>query len=348
MSSSVEPTSVTQIPFREDARPRYSDAKLRDYFKTIKLPQKYLDSIVLQDPAQIRTKAHGLPFLQALTRHHVCNVSFDNLVLHFDAHKVVTLDLDVLYTKFVHRGLGGRCMENNSFFATVLRSLGYEVRNCGGRVSRAMSPYPEVRRDQTATYDGWNHMLNLVRLDDEWYAVDVGMGAMGPNLPFPLQDGFETVSIAPRLIRLQLRPLSETYAASYANSPGPPKLWCLDVCYDPGEGDEKDWTPVYCFTETEFLPQDYEMMSWFTSTNPRSFFTKYIICTKLLMDEEKEVIVGNITLFKDTVRETIGAEKKVIKECKTEEERVNALAEIFNVHLTEEQKDGIPDERRLG
>lgn len=214
-------------------------------------------------------------------------------------------------------------------------------------MARAMSPYPDVRRNQSATYDGWNHMLNLVRLDDEWYAVDVGMGSMGPNLPFPLRDGFETTSIAPRLIRLQLRPIAESYATKSANSPGAPKMWCFDVCNNPADESKKDWVPVYCFTETEFLPQDYEVMSWFTSTNPRSFFTRYVTCTKMIMDEDKEVIVGSVTLFKDTVRETIGANRKVVKECKTEEERVQALADIFDVHLTDEEKKAISDDKKL-
>jgi arylamine N-acetyltransferase len=347
MSSNPAPTVLTQLPLDEDARPRYNDAELRDYFECIKLPQKYLDSVVLKDATQAGTKEHGLPLLRALTRHHTCNVPFDNLVLHYSTHKTVTLDLAELYTKIVLRRLGGRCMENNSFFGTVLRSLGYEVRNCGGRVARAMSPYPDVRRNQSTTYDGWNHMLNLVRLDDEWYVVDVGMGSKGPNLPFPLRDGFETTSIPPRLIRVQLRSIPESYATISANSTGPPKMWCFDVCHNPADAAKKEWVPVYCFTETEFLPQDYEVMSWFTSTNPISFFTRYVTCTKMLMDEDKEMIVGDVTLFKDTVRETIGANRKIIKECKTEEERLQALAGIFNVHLTDEEKRAIPDDRIL-
>lgn len=347
MSPNPAPTVLTQLPLEEDARLRYSNTELRDYFECIKLPQKYLDSIVLKDAAQAGTKEHGLPLLRVLTRHHTCNVPFDNLVLHYSTHKTVTLNPAELYTKIVRRRLGGRCMENNTFFGTVLRSLGYEVRNCGGRVARAMSPYPDVRRNQSTTYDGWNHMLNLVRLDEEWYVVDVGMGSMGPDLPYPLRDGFETTSIAPRQIRVQLRSIVESYATKSANSTGPPKLWCFDVCYNPADDAKNEWVPVYCFTEMEFLPQDYETMSWFTSTNPRSFFTRYVTCTKMLMDEDRGVIVGNVTLFMDTVRETIGANRKVIKECKTEDERLQALAEIFSVHLTDEEKKAIPDDRRL-
>ncbi|KAK7947823.1 uncharacterized protein PG986_008709 [Apiospora aurea] len=344
MSTDSAPTALTHVALDLDARPRFSDAELREYFECIKLPQRYLDSAVLKEAAQARTREHGLPFLQALTRYHACTVAFDNLVLHYSAEKKVTLDQAALFNRIVRQHRGGRCMEQNSFLATALRSIGFEVRNCGGRVARAMSPYPEVRRNQPTTYDGWNHMLNLVRLDDEWYVLDVGMGSMGPNLPLPLRDGFETTSIAPRRVRLQRRPIAESYASAALG----PNMWCYDVCNGPAEGGENMWTPVYCFTETEFLPQDYEVMSWFTSTNPRSFFTRYVTCTLMVQDEEREALVGNLTLFVDTVKETIGADRKVVKKCKTEEDRVQALADIFDVHLTDEEKAGIPADKRLG
>jgi arylamine N-acetyltransferase len=233
-------------------------------------------------------------------------------------------------------------MENNTFFGTVLRSLGYEVRNCGGRVSRAMSPFPEVRRNQAMTYDGWNHMLNLVRLDNEWYVVDVGMGSMGPNLPYPLRDGFETTSVAPRKIRIQSRAIAESHG-THSN-----KLWCYDICYDSIDDAESVWVPVYCFTETEFLPQDYEIMSWYTSTHKNSFFTKYVTSTKMVMDETRKRIVGNVTLFGGNIKETIGSDRRVVKDCTTEDERIDALKDIFGIELTDEQRKGIPVDSQLG
>lgn len=341
------PVALIQLPDEED-RPRYSPSELQDYFTRIELPQEHLDSLVLKNAAKASTKDHGLPFLHALTRHHTCNVPFENLELHYSAHKTVSLDTTHLYKKFVHQRRGGRCMENNTFFATVLRSIGFDVRNCGGRVSRAMSPYPEVRRNQTATYDGWNHMLNLVRLDEEWYVVDVGMGAMGPNLPYPLRDGFEMTSIAPRKIRLQLRPIQESYAKMPASGPASPKMWCYDLCYEPAGSTDDKWVPVYCFTETEFLPQDYETMSWFTSTHPRSFFTRYVTCTKMIMNEAKEKIVGSVTLFGGAIRESIGTDRKLVKDCTTEEDRIQALKEVFDVSLTDPERNSISADLRLG
>ncbi|KAK5116820.1 hypothetical protein LTR85_009080 [Meristemomyces frigidus] len=340
----------TQMPLDPKDRPRYSKQQLETYFKRIKLPQRYLDSRVPSEPALARTKEHGLPFLHALTRYHTCNVPFENLELHYSAHKTISLNMDDLYTKFAERGLqfgrGGRCMENNGFFATVLRSLGYDVRNCAGRVSRSQAPNPEIREKQGQTYDPWNHMLNLVRLDGAWYVVDVGMGAMGPNVPYPLEDGFETVSVAPRRIRLQWRSIPE-HAAE--NEEDAQKLWCYDVCRNPNDEkpDDNQWAPAYCFTETEFLPQDYEMMSWFTSTSPRSFFTYSVLCTKMLMDEAGEKIVGDVTLFRDKIARTIGGQRELLRECKTEEDRVEALKEIFGVELMPEEREGIKAEMRL-
>jgi arylamine N-acetyltransferase len=342
MSPGSVPVPVTQLPLSDKDRPRYSEAQLHDYFKRIGLEQKFLDSPVLSDKTYAATTDHGLPFLQALTRYHVCNVPFENLELHYSAHKTISLNTADLYTKIVRQRRGGRCMENNTFFATVLRSIGFEVRNCGGRVSRAMSPFAEVRRNHHLTYEGWSHMLNLVRLDNEWYVVDVGMGSTGPNLPYPLRDGFETTSIAPRKIRIQWRAIPESYG-THSN-----KLWCYDVCYNPVEDADNTWVPVYCFTETEFLPQDYEIMSWYTSKHPNSFFTKHVTSTKMIMDEAGEAIIGNVTLFDGNIKESIGSKREVIKDCKTERERVDALREFFGIELMEEQRKGIPACRQLG
>lgn len=348
MAHTTPTTKLAQVPIDPKDRPRYSKEQLEIYFDRIKLPSKHRSSPVLSDPSLARTQAHGLPLIHALTRYHAAHVPFENLELHYSAHKTISLNMDELFEKFAARGLrygrGGRCMENNGFFGTVLRSLGYDVRNCAGRVSRMMSPRAHVRQEQGLTYDGWNHMLNLVRLGGEWYVVDVGMGAMGPNLPYPLRDGVELESIAPRRIRLQKRAIAESCALSGDEAP---KLWCFDVCYKPNEPDGMKWVPTYCFTETEFLPQDYEMMSWFTSTNKKCFFTYSVVVTKMLLDDAEEKIVGDVTLFNDGVRKNVGKEREVLRELKTEEERVKALKEIFGVELTEEERGGMNGELKL-
>ena len=169
------------MPLDSKDRPHYDSSQLQTYFKRIRLPETYVSSQIVTsgpNPKLARTKEHGLPLLYALCRYHAANIPFENLELHYSAHKIISLNMDDLFTKFAERGLqygrGGRCMENNGFFGTVLRSLGYTVRNCAGRVSRTVSPIKEVREQQGQTYDGWNHMLNLVRLDGEWWVSGMG------------------------------------------------------------------------------------------------------------------------------------------------------------------------------
>lgn len=230
-------------------------------------------------------------------------------------------------------------METNTFFGTVLRSLGFRVRNCGGRVSRMMHGIDKIRNELGQTYDGWDHMLNLVKLDDEWYVVDVGMSAMGPNMPYPLQDGFEAVSIAPRKIRLQLRTIPELAGDEEHEDDGP-LMWCYDICYKPGNGPdgEDKWIPAYCFTETAFLPQDYEIMSWYTSTSPKSFFTHVIMCSRMLMSDDGEKIVGDVTLFGNVLRRTIAGKREILAEGLDEEEKVRALREYIGIDLTDDER----------
>ncbi|CAK3879741.1 Arylamine N-acetyltransferase [Lecanosticta acicola] len=348
MAHNAPPTQMTQLPVKPEDRPRYSKEQLQTYFHRIHLPKHHLASPVLKnDPSLASTQEHGLPLLRALHLYHLGNIPFENLELHYSAHKKISLNMDDLYTKFAERGLqygrGGRCMENNGFFGTVLRSIGYDVRNCAGRVSRSWSPDAETRKQQGETYDCWNHMLNLVRIEEQWWVVDVGMGSMGPSIIYPLQDGWEGVAIPPRVIRLQKRSIPETYSRTSEDAT---KLWCYDVCHRPDESERK-WIPTYCFTETEFLPQDYEMMSWFTSTHPKSFFTYSVLCTRLILDEEQQCIVGDISLFNDGVMKKIGGKKGEERQLKTEEERVRVLKEMLGVELTEEEKSGMPLERKL-
>lgn len=341
MSKPDAPTTLTHLPDEANRR-FYSKQQVLDYLTRIALPEKYLNSPVLSDPSLARTKEHGLPLLEALCHHHAATCPFENLILHYSASKKVTLDPVALFDWFVVKRRGGRCMETNTFFSTVLRSIGYRVRNCGGRVSRAMSAYPEVRKNQAHTYDGLNHMLNLVHFEDEWFVVDVGMGAMGPNKPYPLRNDFETTSIPPRRIRLQRRAIDESYTPEEA-----PKLWCYDVCHDPTHGADNKWIPTYCFTENEFLPQNYEVMSWFTSTHSNSFFTRFVTATKMIIDPDQEIVVGSVTLFKDAIREQKGSERKLVKECKTEDERVEMLKEIYGIELGEPERQSISPDTSL-
>lgn len=67
----------------------------------------------------------------------------------------------------------------------------------------------------------------------------------------------------------------------------------------------------------------------------------------MIMDAEQEKIIGSITLFKDTIRQQRGREREVVKECKTENERVEALKDIFGIELTKQEREALSHDLRL-
>lgn len=324
--------------------PTYTRAQIGTYFRRIELPTQWAKSAVFADPSLARTKMHGLPLLQVLVRHHISRIPFEDLGLHYSTHKVPSLDLADLHRQMAvdgaRTGRGGQCMEHNTFFGAVLRSLGYEVRNGGSRVSKPGSP------DARSSYSGWSHMHNLVRLDRQWYLVDVGMSARGPAAPIPLKDGYEAVSVAPRQVRVQRRSISERGGM---DADGEQEYWCYDMCSQPDEEDPRnsEWQSVYCFAETEYLPQDFEMMSWFASTSPSSYFVRYVMCSRMILDEQKDAVIGDITLAGDTVRRTVNGQREVLRVCESEADRIEALEEFFGIVLTKEQAEAISDEASL-
>jgi len=63
----------------------------------------------------------------------LAGVMADDAALHS-----LSRDVQAVAHKIVERRLGGYCMENNMFFSTVLRSLGYDLYVSGARVSNAL------------------------------------------------------------------------------------------------------------------------------------------------------------------------------------------------------------------
>jgi len=102
-----------------------------------------------------------------------------------------------------------------------------------------------------------------------------------------------------------------------------------------------DWTSNYCFGLTEFSPQDFEVMSYATSTRRTSWFTFEIVCQKMIMDEEKDDIVGAVILSGSRLKRRILGLTETIAECVSEHERVALLQEYFGITLSRRERNGI-------
>lgn len=99
----------------------YSEEQLELYLEHIEYPG-------FQHPAD------RLQLLTDLVRYHQARVPFDNIALHYSPTRLLSLDRQDLFEKIVTNGRGGYCMEVNELFATVLRTLGFQLYSTAGRV----------------------------------------------------------------------------------------------------------------------------------------------------------------------------------------------------------------------
>ena len=165
--------------------------------------------------------------------------------------------------------------------------------------------------------------------------LDVGFGGDGATKPLPLISGHIVQNLGPQEIRLLYSTISHQIDQAK-------KLWIYQYRNDK----DKEWNSFYCFPEFEFLPQDFEIMNYYTSTSqgPTNFQTRTVLIVRFLTGKaeggEKE-IVGKVMLINGVVKRNMGGKTEVVKVCETEEERVRALKEYFAITLTEEEKKGI-------
>lgn len=122
---------IQQHPLSQ--RPTYNDDQLSAYVAFINPDPSY-------SLAKLRSEIQENPLaaLSTLQLRQVAAVPWGNVALHYSQHRALPLDPDSLFHKIVERKLGGYCMENNAFFSTVLRSLGYEIYISGARICNAL------------------------------------------------------------------------------------------------------------------------------------------------------------------------------------------------------------------
>ncbi|KAK4643817.1 hypothetical protein QC761_404860 [Podospora bellae-mahoneyi] len=249
---------------------------------------------------------------------HMARVPFESLSLHYSKYRTLSLNPEDLFVKIVNRGRGGYCMEVNAFFAAVLRSLGFTLFSTGGR----------VRGD--AGYKGWDHMVNIVTIDNQRYLVDVGFGTNGATRPVPLQHGHRFLTVFPTEGMLEYRGID-------ANTDPNQKLWVYCV----RQKEDDPWGEMYCFGELEFIPGDFEVMNMRTSSAPQSFFVQSVMCMKTRLDEGKQDPVGKVILHRDYLKQQNGNEAPITTRLLSEADRVEALKRYFDISLTLEEQQGI-------
>ncbi|KAG4442651.1 hypothetical protein IFR05_001836 [Cadophora sp. M221] len=221
-------------------------------------------------------------------------------------------------------GRGGTCTLNNTFFGTVMRSFGMDVVSTGARVALAVRGGPKGR------FFGWNHLINLVGVEGRMFLVDVGFGGTGPTTPIELIDGNEIPWGATKdHTRLIYSTIPEFTSPSS-------KCWILQ---HRTEG-QTDWNDMYCFTDTEFLPQDIAVMTFKTTGDVRgSFFNHVLFCGRNLLVEGE--VVGRLDLMDGKLKRRLRGVETVIEVVESEVERWEVLEREFGIVLGDEERNGI-------
>ncbi|PVH88491.1 arylamine N-acetyltransferase 1 [Cadophora sp. DSE1049] len=294
---------------------KYSQEQVSAYLARISFASRKCKPIT---PETVRS-ADGLNYLTTLQICHLASIPFESLSLHYSQDRNISLDEEALFDKMVGSGSGrgGYCMEQNLFFGTILKTMGFEIISTGARV---MGP---------AGYKGWDHQVLLVCMDDGVYLVDVGFGSSGPTRPIHLAHGkvvkWGATEAQSRLI--------------YQEPPNPAfqGLWIMEHRNTPSD----EWSPKYSFGMTEFTAQDFSVMNYATSTRRTCIFTFMIIASKMILDEDSGDIVGAMTLSGSTIKRRIREKSEVVVECATEGERVAALKEHFGIILSSKEQAGI-------
>ncbi|MGH3448695.1 MAG: arylamine N-acetyltransferase family protein [Nocardioidaceae bacterium] len=179
--------------------------------------------------------------LAELHRAHVTAIPFENLDLVLG--RGISVDLDAVQAKLVHRGRGGYCHEHGVLFAAALTRLGYTVDRLLARIG-ADEDHPRPR----------THMNLHVYADDGQYVADVGFGA-GLLEPLPWAD---------------TRPHQQG-GWTYRLAPVGDSSWRLH------ERIGADWSALYTFTEEPQHASDVQVANHFTATHPSSPFVGQLV-----------------------------------------------------------------------
>lgn len=117
---------------------------------------------------------------------------------------------------------------------------------------------------------------------------------------------------------------------------------------------DAEWTPTYCFTETEILPTDIPALNYSPWLSPRIHFTQKVVCVRQTTDREVDepglsseeaisdgFIDGSLIIDHDKLKWRRNGKTVLSKEFKSDEDRVEALKKYFGIELDVEDREAI-------
>lgn len=218
---------------------------------------------------------------------HITSIPFENLDVY--NKKTISVDPDSVYEKLVVKNRGGYCFEMNCLLHTALSEMGFDVQPYLARVSMGgigFGPY--------------THRINIARIGEDRYLLDVGFGGSCFPMPLKLEEGTEQKQLWMnyRVVRSD--------AVDYA----------IQIM------ENGRFIDMLGFNDRPALPMDFEIGNFYTNMHPSSFFRDHIMCA--IYTEN-----GKITLFDNTL--TIRKGDSITTKELGREEMVPALKQYFNI-----------------
>ena len=246
-------------------------------------------------------------------------------------------------------------MENCIFFRHILAALGFSVYTTGAKIRLRVNNVPQ------GPYIGWVHCVNIVMLPDggRWM-LDVSFGGDGPTQPMALVNCFTRRNLGTQEVRLIYSTIPGQSAAGRAIDPQGGRMWV----YQYRNNEQQEWNSYYAFPEMEFLDGDLEWMAEGAMSKELSFQTRMVLGVRFIMkgaessDQQIDMsseknsrlnkestsggdIRGKIMLAGNVFKRNMGGKTELLRECKTESERIDGLKKFFGITLTGEEKQGI-------
>ncbi len=187
-----------------------------------------------------------LETLKLLQLHHLQNVPFENLDIHWK--QAIVLDTAKFYSKIVGMRRGGFCYELNGLFNELLRTIGFETRIVSARVAKGKGGFgPE-----------YDHAAIIVSIGETEYLSDVGFGAFTTEpLRFVLNE--------------EQRDDAGVFRITQSD----------DGYYEISKKNGDGWKSEYIFKPLGRELSEFAGMCDFQQYSPESHFTKGKVCSLL-------------------------------------------------------------------
>lgn len=239
----------------------------------------------------------NLGTIRVLHHLHPQAIPFENIDPFIESP--VSLAMPAIFEKLVKQGRGGFCFEQNLLFGSVLHSLGFDVVGLSARV------FWEIGEGEVRPRD---HMLLLATLDGVNYLLDVGFGATSFSAPLVLdQSGIQDTG-------------DHQYRISFVNG-----FYYLEILI------KNSWRLMHRFgLENQMLP-DYEVVSWYLCTFPKSVFIHELMAARSFPG-------GRFTLHNNQFTVHKVNEPSIKRSLNNVDEIISHLKEKFLIQLPEKER----------